>query len=293
MKRAQSAFAGALQRVLGPEGTGASQVALNDFRHLGESFSFLLATESSEAAALRSKRGQKDSLLSSFRFDREIEIASTKYSRYINLASRDVLNGELAVLKNLPQTGHKRPRGAVPRVIVDSDDEDAPKKSGDRDLAGGDVSFQPRLKRLQPSAGEQCLITSTEASRPVDSALASDAISILQIKRQLCANPEALEAHLDAVESEHNWENKTEAYMRVDLARDTSKQLIPGEIVSYENIPSASAEMKSCDEDSASLGKKLLDQQLLRCRVIRSNEGIDRGVSSTSKLLEFELSYNW
>lgn len=374
VKRAKSYFVDSLHKVLGLDSLRASQIAINDFRHLGESFSFLLRTELSEADSVRrtkdyysasensvlkrkemdtprcysgtdptfvsqpkrrilsnesslpccfsndirsnvprdsglkafdqtssmKQRDIKDSLLSSFRFDREIEVASVTYSKNINLNSRDVLNNELATLRKLAEPSQKKPRGPQSRVIVDSDDEDGHSKAVDSAAVQDDVVFQPRLKRPQPLAREQCMPISGESAESVLDAFTSgsESLSIRKIKRLLGADPEALEAHMDAAEAEHNWASKNENSNVSDGVLSPRRPFLSIETNSHQVQPSVSVETNSSEEDAAALGKKLLEEQLLRCRVFQVEKiGVldpmeDPGASSI-KLFDFELCFFW
>jgi hypothetical protein len=181
--RLQALLAGAAQALrhavgalLGPGGAAASQTAFNDFRHLGEAFSFQVPT-----AAGSEKQGRREApggvsgctvtvsgsgsgLVSEFRFSRDAEMQTRQYSERVDLSQERVFAAELAALAGAQRTpgagavSAVAPRGAKKRVIVDSDSEGGGGEDEDEDAA-----YRPALKRQQPLPADLCVIPAPAA----------------------------------------------------------------------------------------------------------------------------------
>jgi hypothetical protein len=103
---------------------------------------------------------------------------------------------------------------------------------------------------------------------------------------------------MDAAEAEHNWASKNENSNVSDGVLSPRRPFLSIETNSHQVQPSVSVETNSSEEDAAALGKKLLEEQLLRCRVFQVEKiGVldpmeDPGASSI-KLFDFELCFFW
>jgi hypothetical protein len=280
LKQLQDSFVKTVSLLLSNLSLRTSNLSFNDFRHMGEAFSFMIAANRGDIVVTTSLKNH-------FQFSREREMQTSRYPDHVDLAKANVFRTENAELNRRfsgppPDAVVLSTRSSlVSRRIVDSEDDD-------------DDAFQMKLKKPMPSAAEDCILPNAKLgsnTRNVDpQKLVSDSktiinladsVSIHDIKRQLCANVDELEAHLETVEMEMVLENPAMAYKHEhnhtepSVSLEEIPKILPSNILlSNDSAPVIrKRKLEENTENFSSAGFDGMNPQLVsfRCRTI----GID------------------